>query len=76
MQGGSSGGPWIQDYGVAPAGAPSYTGGNWVIGVTSWGYTDATQMVQGASILQNAGYPGLGFGDLRNAACARAAGNC
>jgi V8-like Glu-specific endopeptidase len=76
MQGGSSGGPWIQDYGVYPTGGPSYTAGNWVLGVTSWGFTDTTQMAQGASIFENAGYPGNGFGDLWNAACAAATGNC
>ena len=76
MQGGSSGGPWIQDYGVAPSGAPSYTAGNWVLGVTSWGFTDLTQMVQGASIFENAGYSGNGFGDLWNTACSEATGNC
>ena len=76
MQGGSSGGPWIQDYGVAPAGAPAYTAGNWVLGVTSWGYTDTSQMVQGASIFENAGYSGGGFGDLWNGACNEASGNC
>jgi hypothetical protein len=76
MQGGSSGGPWIQDYGVYPAGGPSYTAGNWVVGVTSWGFTDTTQMGQGASIFENAGYSGNGFGDLYNLACGEATGNC
>ncbi len=76
MEGGSSGGPWIQDYGVAPAGAPAYTAGNWVLGVTSWGYTDTTQMGQGSSIFENAGYSGGGFGDLYSLACKENTGNC
>jgi V8-like Glu-specific endopeptidase len=76
MQGGSSGGPWIQDYGVAPAGAPAYTAGNWVIAVTSYEFTDLTQQIEGASIFENAGYSGNGFGDLWNTVCAEASGNC
>jgi len=74
MQGGSSGGPWIQDYGVYPAGGPAYTAGNWVLGVTSYQYVGAS--VLGASVFQNAGYAGGGFGDLWNYICARRAGNC
>jgi len=77
MQGGSSGGPWIQDYGVRPVGAPAYTAGNWVLGVTSYQYLGTpSPMVLGASIFQNAGYGGGGFGDLWNAICAHRAGNC
>jgi V8-like Glu-specific endopeptidase len=77
MQGGSSGGPWIQDHGVYPAGGPAYTAGNWVLGVTSYQYLGTpSPMVLGASIFQNAGYAGGGFGDLWNYICARRVGNC
>lgn len=77
MQGGSSGGPWIQDYGQMPVGGPTYTAGNWVLGTTSYQYLGTpSPMILGASIFQNAGYSGHGFGDLWNAACARRAGNC
>jgi len=74
MAGGSSGGPWIQDHGVYPVGGPAYTAGNWVLGVTSYQYVGA--LVLGASIFQNSGYAGGGFGDLWNAICAHRAGNC
>jgi V8-like Glu-specific endopeptidase len=77
MQGGSSGGPWIQDYGVFPVGGPAFTAGNWVLGVTSYQYLGTpSPAVLGASIFQNAGFAGHGFGDLWNAVCAHRAGNC
>lgn len=77
MGGGSSGGPWIQDYGVAPAGASTYTAGNWVLATTSYQYlgTPSPQRL-GASIFQNAGYAGHGFGDLWNTACGWSPTNC
>jgi V8-like Glu-specific endopeptidase len=50
--GGSSGGPWLQNFGVKT----SYTGtqpladdDNQVVGTTSWGFTNDVFMVQGAS---------------------------
>jgi V8-like Glu-specific endopeptidase len=77
MSGGSSGGPWIQDHGVAPVGASGYTAGNWVIAATSYEYLPpASNMRMGASIFQNAGYGGHGFGDLWNTACGWQTGNC
>jgi V8-like Glu-specific endopeptidase len=77
MSGGSSGGPWIQDYGVAPTGASAFTAGNWVLAATSYEYLPAaSNRVLGASIFQNAGFPGHGFLDLRNLACSWRAGNC
>ena len=76
MSGGSSGGPWVQDYGVAPVGASSYTAGNWVLATTSYEYLPNTNRRMGASIFQNAGYAGHGFVDLWNTACAWRAGNC
>jgi len=77
QQGGSSGGPWIQDHGVASVGAPAFTAGNWVLGVTSYQYLgDPSPQILGASIFQNAGFPGHGFGDVWNSACAHRVGNC
>lgn len=77
MQGGSSGGPWIQDHGVAGTGSPAFTAGNWVLGTTSYQYLgNPSPQILGASIFQNAGFAGHGFGDLWNAACAHRAGNC
>jgi V8-like Glu-specific endopeptidase len=77
MSGGSSGGPWIQDHGVAPTGASAFTAGNWVLATTSYEYLPAaTNRVMGASIFQNAGFRGHGFGDLRALACSWRVGNC
>ncbi|CAN7499246.1 trypsin-like serine protease [Trinickia sp. LjRoot230] len=53
MTGGSSGGPWHVNLGVAPILAGTSFGNaaarNTVVGVTSWGYTDTTVKQQGAS---------------------------
>jgi V8-like Glu-specific endopeptidase len=53
MDGGSSGGPWIVNFGLPPTltgetlgSAPSY---NIVVGVTSWGYISKAPKEQGAS---------------------------
>jgi V8-like Glu-specific endopeptidase len=46
MQGGASGGPWIQDFGVAPSGAPSgLLGNNYVSAVTSYGPTQPSNLM-------------------------------
>jgi len=51
--GGSSGGPWVANLGLAPSlsgiSFGSYASHNTVVGVTSWGYTDTTVKQQGAS---------------------------
>lgn len=52
--GGSSGGPWLVNFGAAPLNDSSNPDGtnpnrNTVIGVTSWGYTNAGVKQQGAS---------------------------
>jgi V8-like Glu-specific endopeptidase len=51
MGGGSSGGPWVENFGNPASAAP--TGGfatrNAIVGVTSYGYTDPNVRVQGAS---------------------------
>jgi hypothetical protein len=70
MTGGSSGGPWLVNFGTTPA----VTGGavlgrvgtmarNTVVGVTSWGYTTPGINVQGASWFGvNAEFPAASYG--------------
>lgn len=53
--GGSSGGPWLVNFGMAPtitgdAGAGQEAARNRVVGVTSWGYTNSAVQEQGASL--------------------------
>lgn len=72
MRGGSSGGAWLENFGVQAVGQ---SGGmqptpNRVVGVTSYGFVSTAPKVQGSSIL------GQEFLDLRNSACAHRAGNC
>lgn len=72
MTGGSSGGPWVMNFGAPSVGQ---TGGlqpqrNQVIGVTSWGYTDTSLKVQASSSLD------YRFTDILNTACGRQYGNC
>jgi hypothetical protein len=53
MDGGSSGGPWIINFGKAPVLTGETQGSapadNTVVGVTSWGYVDKSYKEQGAS---------------------------
>lgn len=72
MRGGASGGPWIQDFGVQPAGAPPVAlGGNVLIAVTSYGPIATEPAYLGASNLTSE------FVNLLNAACGAAnSGNC
>ncbi|WP_238584105.1 trypsin-like serine peptidase [Legionella tucsonensis] len=72
MAGGSSGGPWVQNFGGVAAGQ---TGGlnparNAIVGVTSYGYTDTRIKLQGSSILDSR------FVSLLNSMCAHRSGNC
>lgn len=72
MGGGASGGPWVQNFGVASTGQ---TGGlnpgrNRVVGVTSYGYTSTAPKALGASIFD------ARFTTLLNDLCAHKAGNC
>ncbi len=73
--GGSSGGPEVQDFGVAPAGI---LGGNIVISVTSFLLVDTPPvLVDGGSIFGAPGElgPGNSFGDLISLVCS-IPGNC
>lgn len=49
--GGSSGGPWIQNFGVDPSTGPAATDdvANQVVATTSWGFIQGTVKLQGAS---------------------------
>lgn len=49
---GSSGGPWITNFGAGFTSADppgTHATGNTVLGTTSWGFTDNTVKIQGAS---------------------------
>lgn len=72
MRGGSSGGPWIVDYGVLPVANPAIPllGRNLLVSVTSYGPTATEPKYQGASNLDSR------FTDMLNLACGTAAGNC
>ena len=71
-RGGSSGGPWIQNFGNAAVGEvgglnPGY---DRVVGVTSYGYVSTGPRVQGASVFDSR------FITLLNLVCGHRAGNC
>lgn len=70
-RGGSSGGPWVQNFEEMSVGGGTgnNVGSNRVVGITSYGYTSTDPKVQGASILDSR------WVDLWNRICARA-GNC
>jgi V8-like Glu-specific endopeptidase len=76
MRGGSSGGPWIQDFGIRPTGTPPNTppvvlGNNFLVAVTSYGPIATTPAYQGASNLN------ADFLSLLSSACApTGSGNC
>ena len=65
MTGGSSGGPWLVNFGEDAIGANYGNASvrNIVVGVTSWGYTDGLTQLQGASTFgQNSEYPDASYG--------------
>ncbi len=65
MTGGSSGGPWLVNLGISAAGANygNAPNRNSVVGVTSWGYTDSSIKLQGASSFgQNVQFPAASYG--------------
>lgn len=67
MRGGSSGGPWLLNFGIRASGTPSgtYPSPNIVIGVTSWGYVSTGPQELGASP-----FTSTNIVPLVNAACA------
>lgn len=68
MTGGSSGGPWLVNFGTVPsidsgANLGNYSLPNVVVGVTSYGYSDVGLNVQGASFFgQNHEFPAPDYG--------------
>jgi V8-like Glu-specific endopeptidase len=71
-RGGSSGGPWIQNFGTASVGQSggNNPGMNRVVGVTSYGYVSLDPKVQGASV------PDSRWVQIWNIVCAHRVGNC
>lgn len=72
MRGGSSGGPWVQNFGIVASGQTGglNAGRNRIIGITSYGYISTDPLVQGSSI------PDSRFTTILNTVCAHRAGNC
>ncbi|MET0167500.1 MAG: trypsin-like serine protease [Vicinamibacterales bacterium] len=72
MAEGSSGGPWIQNFGVNAVGAPVglNPGRNRVVGVTSFGLIGNPDLKAASSILD------ARFTDIRTSICIHKAGNC
>jgi V8-like Glu-specific endopeptidase len=75
MDGGSSGGPWLENFGL-PSVLTGETNGsfpqqNVVVGVTSWGYTNASSKEQGA-----APFTSGNIGALVTSACTATPGAC
>ncbi|NOT56813.1 MAG: trypsin-like serine protease [Deltaproteobacteria bacterium] len=68
MCGGSSGGPWLVNFGIRPAltgtTSGSFAGSNVVVGTTSWGYISTAIKQQGASP-----FTSTNIVPLLNAAC-------
>jgi hypothetical protein len=64
------GGPWVQDFGQAPKGAPAVPfGGNVIVGVTSYTPASGTGFLGASQFDQT-------FVNMRHAFCAHKAGNC
>jgi V8-like Glu-specific endopeptidase len=75
MNGGSSGGPWIENFGLT-SGLTGETNGSFspadvVVGVTSWGYTSTAPKEQGA-----APFTSGNIAVLISVACKAFSGNC
>ena len=72
MTGGSSGGPWVQNFGNPDGAAPTgfWTERNAIIAVTSYGYVDPNVKILGASQFN------ANFQSILNSACAHQPGNC
>jgi V8-like Glu-specific endopeptidase len=72
MTGGSSGGPWVENFGDPASAAPTgtWTTRNAVVGVTSYGYTNPDVKILGASEFNSV------FSSILTTACGWQAGNC
>jgi len=75
MDGGSSGGPWVVNFGIKPTLTGETNGSapspNVVVGVTSWGYTSTAPKEQGASA-----FTSNNIVSLVNSACSAAPAAC
>ena len=74
MQGGSSGGPHIANIGDLSDSSTNkgqFASRNWIFAVTSWGYTDTSIKIQGASPLSGPNNTN-NFKSMFNTACSRA----
>mgnify|MGYP001766301940 CR=1 FL=1 len=72
--GGATGGPWIQDFGVAGSGSAAGTGRNMLRSVSSYGPSTTGPLYVGGSILQGSGTGS--FLSIMTTACAHRSGNC
>jgi V8-like Glu-specific endopeptidase len=70
MRAGSSGGPWIQNFGIQSSGQTPTGGMNRVVGITSFVASDARMEIAGSSILDER------CTALIRAVCERREGNC
>ncbi len=72
MAGGSSGGPWVQNFGELADGQNGAlnSGLNRVVGITSYGYVSSNPKAQGAAIFDSR------FKDMLDKVCAHKEGNC
>jgi hypothetical protein len=72
MRGGSSGGPWVQDFGIPAAGqtVTHPSGPNLIVGITSYSNVSTDPKYQGSSI------PDGRFQSLLDMVCAHRGGNC
>jgi V8-like Glu-specific endopeptidase len=70
MRGGSSGGPWVSNFGYAGTGQPYFGARNRVVAVTSFGPVATNSYYQGASVFDSR------MTSMINSACAHRVGNC
>lgn len=71
MTGGSSGGPWLENFGAGAAPTGGFATRNTVVGVTSYIYLDG-----GASLIEGGSQLSSAWTTIYNNSCAAAAGNC
>lgn len=71
MTGGSSGGPWLENFGEGAPPTGGFNTRNAVVGVTSYIYLD-----NGASLIEGASQLSTDWTTIYNASCAAAVGNC
>lgn len=70
MTGGSSGGPWVENFGTGPNPTGGFATRNAVVAVTSYGFTDPEVRIQGASQFND------DFTAILSDACGHKSGNC